>query len=409
MDYVNIPDKTSPSLIHRLSNHVSKNRLKVITLFACLIVVYSQCFNGLSTYNARRMQNSSMDTYNMKTTYDDLHIKYNKLPTNASLRAQLSYYFPYDTNSKIPQSIFQTWKSKPGDSNFPMDFLGTVSSWEKNEGYAHTIFTDNVLDDWVHTEFSNVPDLVRAWDLLPKIILKADFFRYLVIYARGGIYSDMDTFCLKNIHDWAPFNERYTKGEQIGFVIGIEADPDRPDWAEWYARRIQFAQWTIMGKRGHPFLRELISRIVEETLRKEHMGYIKHVEGKDSGSDIMQWTGPGIYTDTMFDYLNNILSDGDYGSGFGIGSKYWNDGEKYKLKHQEVNKDGLPLHFKDMVVNYKAFTGLREPKVIDDVMVLPITSFSPGVGQMGSRSPRDPMAFVQHIFHGSWKDDKKKD
>lgn len=120
MDYVNIPDKTSPSLIHRLSNHVSKNRLKVITLFACLIVVYSQCFNGLSTYNARRMQNSSVDTYNMKTTYDDLHIKYNKLPTNASLRAQLSYYFPYDTNSKIPQSIFQTWKSKPGDSNFPM-------------------------------------------------------------------------------------------------------------------------------------------------------------------------------------------------------------------------------------------------------------------------------------------------
>ncbi|GAV28863.1 hypothetical protein PMKS-002341 [Pichia membranifaciens] len=234
-----------------------------------------------------------------------------------------------------------------------------------------------MIDEWIFQEFANVPAVIEAWKLMPKFILKADFFRYLVIFARGGVYSDMDTLCLKPI------------GE--------------PDWEEWYARRIQFVQWTVVGKRGHPFLRELIARVVEETLRKQKQGMLKRVEGKDTGGDVMQWTGPGMFTDTFFDYINNVYTDGSYGDGFGIGSKYWTDGERYSLKKQELNSDGLPLHSNDMEINWLNFTGLEKPTVYDDIMILPITSFSPGVGQMGSKSPKHELAFVLHMFEGSWK------
>jgi alpha 1,6-mannosyltransferase len=37
---------------------------------------------------------------------------------------------------------------------------------------------------------------------------------------------------------------------------------------------------------------------------------------------------------------------------------------------------------------------------VGDVLVLPITSFSPGVGQMGAKEYDDPMAFVKHDFEG---------
>jgi mannosyltransferase OCH1-like enzyme len=51
----------------------------------------------------------------------------------------------------------------------------------------------------------------------------------------------------------------------IGLIVGIEADPDRDDWHDWYSRRLQFCQWTLVSKPGHPILREDIEvcRVVE--------------------------------------------------------------------------------------------------------------------------------------------------
>jgi hypothetical protein len=34
---------------------------------------------------------------------------------------------------------------------------------------------------------------METWFALPAVILKADFFRYLILLARGGIYADIDT------------------------------------------------------------------------------------------------------------------------------------------------------------------------------------------------------------------------
>jgi alpha 1,6-mannosyltransferase len=455
MEYVNIPDDLSKNSIQksiwRIKSQFNKNSHSsfkgklIISIFSILFLyIYILPFFKFKNYhNNLQNLNSFPKNYNMKTSYTSLINKYNKLPDNLPIRAQLAFNFPYDEYAPIPHNIFQTWKVKPDNINFKKEFIGTAKSWPKeNENFIHTIITDDMLDEWVSQEFSNIPDIIKAWNLLPKIILKADFFRYLIIFARGGVYSDMDTFCLKPITNWAPFKNENTnnnnnsnnnndndndndndaeekekkindikqdkENSKIGFAIGIEADPDRPDWSEWYARRIQFVQWTIVGKRGHPFLRELISRIVEETFRKEKLGKLKSIEGKDHGADIMQWTGPGIYTDTMFDYLNNILTDGKYGDGFGIGTKYWNEGSRFNLKHQEVDNDGMPLNADKMLINYKNFMNLQEPVVYDDIMILPITSFSPGVAQMGSQSPRHPLAFVLHNFSGTWKPESEK-
>lgn len=78
----------------------------------------------------------------------------------------------------------------------------------------------------------------------------------------------------------------------------------------------------------------------------------------------MNWTGPGIFTDYVFKYLNQVVE-----------------------------------------VDWRLFTGMEQPIAIDDVLVLPITSFSPDVNQMGAKSSGDPMAFAKHMFSGSWKDD----
>jgi alpha 1,6-mannosyltransferase len=51
-------------------------------------------------------------------------------------------------------------------------------------------------------------------------------------------------------------------------------------------------------------------------------------------------------------------------------------------------------------ITWENFTGMKAPKKVGDVIVLPITSFSPGIKTMGAGEDDDPMAFVKHNFEG---------
>jgi hypothetical protein len=75
-----------------------------------------------------------------------------------------------------------------------------------------------------------------------------------------------------------------------------------------------------------------------------------------------------VWTDTIFSYFNNP----DY----------------FDMSTSKGN------------ITWENFTGMKAPKKVGDVIVLPITSFSPGVKTMGAGEDDDPMAFVKHNFEG---------
>ncbi|ODV89737.1 glycosyltransferase family 32 protein [Tortispora caseinolytica NRRL Y-17796] len=290
-------------------------------------------------------------------------------PDGLSLREQLAYQFPYEPHSYFPSFIWQTAKLRPTHPKFRRK--EEVKSWDTlNPDFVHEVLTDETSLALIRNLYVHMPNIVEAYENMPSPILRADFFRYLVLLARGGIYTDIDTFDLKPILDWIPAEMDASK---IGLVIGIEADPDRPDWKDWYARRIQFCQWTIQAKPGHPVLRDIVAKITDEYLTRKSNGNLQLAKGNSFGSEIMEWTGPGSWTDSVFDYLNDPVKSG--------------------LKSS---------------VGIENFTGLKKPTLFADVLVLPITSFSPGVKQMGAQDIDHPLAFVQHVFEGSWKNDKPK-
>ena len=280
------------------------------------------------------------------------------------LRERLKYHFPYDMESKFPAYIWQTWKSGPGSGDFEDRLRPFEASWtEKNPGFVHEVITDDAAVHLINYLYASIPEVPQAYEAMPLPVIKADFFRYLILLARGGVYSDIDTRALKPTTDWLP--KEFDKST-VGLVIGIEADPDREDWAQWYARRIQFCQWTIQSKPGHPVLVEIVAAITEKTIRmRDTKTFLK---GQALQKSIMEYTGPGIWTDTIFKYLN--------------------DEEYFDFSQRSTN------------VSYSEFFKLQEHKKIGDVIVLPITSFSPGVGQMGAGDSEHAMAFVKHDFDG---------
>ncbi|KXL47097.1 glycosyltransferase family 32 protein [Acidomyces richmondensis BFW] len=286
------------------------------------------------------------------------------------IRRQLAYAFPYDVESKFPAYIWQTWKYTPASGDFDESFRPAEASWtELHPSFVHEVITDSVAGHLIKHFYASIPEVVEAYESLPEPVLKADFFRYLILLARGGIYSDIDTTALKSAVEWVPAE---VPRSTYGLVVGIEADPDRPDWHDWYSRRIQFCQWTIQSKPGHPILVDIVAAITEETLRRKQANELdkKHMKS------VMEFTGPAIWTDTIFKFFNNA--------------------EYFDMSTSKGN------------ITWQHFTNIKQAKKVGDVVVLPITSFSPGVGQMGAGEEDDPMAFVKHNFEGTWKPENER-
>ncbi|CAL9728882.1 initiation-specific alpha-1,6-mannosyltransferase [Monosporozyma unispora] len=405
---------------------------------------------------------------NLKTFKFDSQDQQNDKYHLHDLREQLAFTFPYNPSKPIPRNVWQTWKNGPDSLDFPPNFKSFQKNWVRQSDWNYSLIKDDEMVPFLVNFYGEVPMVIEAFEAMPNIILKADFFRYLVLYARGGIYSDMDTFPLQNLNVWPSVNQsiletiranddiipyKHKKGltdpkttsisNEPGFVIGIEADPDRPDWNDWYARRIQFCQWTIQSKPGHPVLRELIMNITTTTLqsvdkvgkvskykdlidhshfydynvnfraKRLHDPKYKHANLKNSnnvdGTDIMNWTGPGIFSDIIFEYMNNLINTNNdiILQNANLEKTTSDDSENNEMVNNKSTKKFYKKIMESLqslnIISWEFFSLITKPVIVDDIMVLPITSFSPGVNTMEAKDDTDPMAFVKHMFSGSWK------
>ncbi|EDO16164.1 hypothetical protein Kpol_1026p11 [Vanderwaltozyma polyspora DSM 70294] len=448
-------------LVPFLRNLFASKRGRLIIV--SIILIYS--FFSIQISNNSKFQQFDKKDLPLPTTSHSDSINLKKTDVNNSndiddLRKLLSFAFPYYPKKPIPRRIWQTWKVDTSSEKFPSDFRTYQKEWT-SKSYDYSLIPDDKLVPFLENLYAEVPQVIEAFKAMPMNILKADFFRYLLLFARGGIYSDMDTIPLKDLENWPsvdlnkikkikalsnPIQYKNLKSMspyqyEPGLVIGIEADPDREDWSDWYARRIQFCQWTIQAKPGHPALRELIlnittttlssvestnlkySNLIDQNFKQDYNVNYRHKRRLDTeydhsslknsknvdGSDIMNWTGPGIFSDIIFDYLNNLL---EHNNDVEIYNSNLNGALPQRSEKKENFKVTTTRKFYEKITNslkteshipWEFFSLISEPVLLDDVMVLPITSFSPDVGQMGAKSSSNRMALVKHMFSGSWK------
>ncbi|CCK68461.1 alpha-1,6-mannosyltransferase KNAG_0B00120 [Huiozyma naganishii CBS 8797] len=289
-----------------------------------------------------------------------------KLPDEATLREKLAYAFEYDSSRRFPAFIWQTWPSQGmQDSKGVLveDVASNRANWdEKNPGFVHEIINDNIAGALVRHYYASIPDVLEAYNSLPNKILKIDFFKYLILLARGGLYADMDTVPLQPIPNWVPAQMDPGK---IGLVVGIEHDAKDATWRNEYVRRLQFGTWIIQAKPGHPVIREVVAHITETTLDRKMRGELNLNFRNDL--NIMSWTGSGVWTDALFTYFNDYLRSG-------------------------VTKK----------VTWKEFHNLAVPKLLSDVLVFPEFSLK-APNKISSDDPNKSMYFATHEGAKFWK------
>jgi mannosyltransferase OCH1-like enzyme len=169
----------------------------------------------------------------------------------------------------IPKTIYQTFKT----AKLPLITKWHIKRMKKmNPEYDYQFFDDERIEKFIKNEFET-----EVFDLYRKINIgaaKADFFRYAILYKKGGVYLDIDSLILKKIDDFIFPND--------SAVIALENN------LEWYI------QFVLFYEPGHPFLKKTLDMLIEN-LKQNKYPYEPH-----------KMTGPTLYSLAIRDCINNI-------------------------------------------------------------------------------------------------------
>lgn len=101
---------------------------------------------------------------------------------------------------KIPHIIHFIWISKDDhyiDNDIPAKYNKYIKTWQDNNPEFQFMFwSGKKIFDLIH---NFLPEFLSFYTSLSETIKKCDFARFCVVYLMGGVYSDLDFFCRKNI------------------------------------------------------------------------------------------------------------------------------------------------------------------------------------------------------------------
>ena len=268
--------------------------------------------------------------------------------------------------SEFPRKIWQTWKVNP--LKFEERDLNTARTWLlKNPEYRYEVLTDDNDLRYVEYHFGpdgfNRPDIVNFYRDVKAAIVKADLLRYMIMYAEGGLYADIDVEALKPLSKFVP--ERYDE-KDIDMVIGIEID--EPDWADHPIlgpKSRSFCQWTFMCKPQLPVMMRLIEKIMSwlNGVAKEQGVSLSEVDL--DFDQIISGTGPSAFTEAI-------------------------------LIEMDLHKEDPRTK-----INWDLFHDLDESKIVSRVLVLTVEAFAAGQGHSDSGNHEARAALVRHHYHAS--------
>lgn len=226
-----------------------------------------------ANYNSIKMQFTDDIGYinlHSKITSKELIHSWNNVPQH-SKRHKEKIYKLYKFNDRIiPKNIFQTHKSLEY-TNSKKNVKEAIQSWKQVNDFNYYFFTNEQCKQFMVEHFDERTN--EAYDKCPFPVMKADMWRYCVIFIYGGIYADSDTILETN-----PLFMT-----DITTYLAITTE-----------NKIHFCQWVFSAPPQSPILKEIIDLSVKRVLECNDFTK-KHI--------IHETTGPAVFSGGILLYL----------------------------------------------------------------------------------------------------------
>ncbi|WVQ72773.1 hypothetical protein IAR50_002333 [Cryptococcus sp. DSM 104548] len=330
-----------------------------------------------------------------------------------SSQASIPRYI-YTTDLKTPRELpeqFQSWITENPEWTTMFVRDGDIDSWLEQAvgvapgsrlGLSLLEEREPAVEEGVERKrkmkrAEGVPRVVEEMEWLKADwgVVRADLFRYLILLINGGVYTDTDTASVLPLERWGISHDTHQTDPLLrtlphlvsllssssspssppppppedetepNLIVAIEVDAPATN-AKWqkqtFARGLQVVQWTIVGKRGHPVFLDVVGHALgwgEKVRIDEQRGKrTGEAEREKKDGEILEWSGPGAFTDAVFRYLL----------------------VRYGFHPEEAS-------------------GLKKPLRVGDVVLMPVNSFRADASEGFQGDHR----VVWHGFFGRWK------
>lgn len=269
----------------------------------------------------------------------------------------------------IPFKIYRTWKN----TDLPLSYRCAWNFTQSNNpNFTQILYTDKHIDFFLHKYYKNHPyfgsDVFNAYYSINKEYkaARADFFRYVLLYEKGGIYldiksagNDIKSLIINNKNDKFLFSPwpilhlfRIFTVPTLGTVYG------------------EFQQWWFASTRHNSVLKTVIEHVLYRIKNYKYTGSYENCQNMRNklrytvfeyllflypsciSFDVFKTTGPYVFTKAILSHKNivpirangddHFIYDftGDHFSENYTRNSYWNIG-----KPLIVSKESNSLNF----------------------------------------------------------------
>jgi mannosyltransferase OCH1-like enzyme len=182
--------------------------------------------------------------------------------------------------------------------DLPLEYINNIKKIkEQNPDYTYYYFNNNDCIKFIKENYDN--EIAYLYENINDCYgaAKADFFRLLFIYKMGGVYLDIKSTLAKPLNEIIrPFDEYLLSSWKTKNFHYIHQN----EYSGYHINNNkfgEFTQWNIIARKNHPFLKTVIDKIIYN---------LKNPPNKTLNVlNILQLTGPIIYTNTILEIINN--------------------------------------------------------------------------------------------------------
>lgn len=190
-----------------------------------------------------------------------------------------------DRKQKIPKIIWQTASNHEQTKSFSK-VINKLKLF--NPEYEYNLITDDNVDEFILENYDE--DILKIYKMINPNYgpAQADFIRYLIMYAKGGVYFDLKS-CTK-----LPLRD----------IIDDEDECLLSSWGEFAPQEHilktgfgEYQQWWLASVPKHILFKKVIDRCIHNILNYK---YTRSNVGKDA---VLRMTGPICFTFAIKEFI----------------------------------------------------------------------------------------------------------